>query len=110
MSLRKSPSLTPALLAANRRNARKSSGPCAARGKARARLNGLRRGTRSLPLRDLVLALLNAPPCAVDATARAVLTPERVAHPLFAEIVEIARQAEIGVAGACREARARVEK
>ena len=109
MSLRKSPTLTPALWAANRRNARKSTGPRAARGKARSRLNGLRRGTRSLPLRDLVLALLNAPPCAVDATARAVLTPEPAAHPLFAEIVEIARRRKSGSPGHA-ERLARVEK
>jgi len=44
MSLRKSPRLTPALLAANRRNAQKSRGPRTAGGKARARLNRLRHG------------------------------------------------------------------
>ena len=35
MSLRKSPTLTPALLEANRRNARKSTGPRTARGRPR---------------------------------------------------------------------------
>ena len=43
MSLRRSPTLTPPLLEANRRNSRKSTGPRPARGKAHSRLNGLRR-------------------------------------------------------------------
>ena len=42
--------------------------------------------------------LAYAPPCAVDETARAALTPEQAAHPLFAELVEMFRQAEIQVA------------
>ena len=47
MSLRKSPTLTPALLASQRRDAQKSSGPRTARGKATSRLNRLRHGRRS---------------------------------------------------------------
>jgi hypothetical protein len=47
VSLRKSPTLTPALLAANRRNAKKSTGPRTARGKAWSRLNSLRHGCHS---------------------------------------------------------------
>ena len=50
MSLRKSPTRTPALLAANRANARKSTGPRTARGKSFVRLNALRHGRRSRPL------------------------------------------------------------
>ncbi len=41
MSLRKSPTLTPALVASNRRNAKKSTGPRTARGKAWLPLNRL---------------------------------------------------------------------
>jgi len=94
MALRKSP-MTPARLEANRRNAKKSTGPRTARGKSQSRLNGLRRGGRSRLYNDLLLALSNAPPGAVGKTAQAVLTPAQAAHPLFAELVEIFRRAEI---------------
>jgi len=83
MSLRKSPTLTPARLAANRRNALISTGPRTACGKAWSRLNGLRSGTRSVLYQDLFLALLDAPPCAVERTARALLSPAEASHPCF---------------------------
>jgi len=105
MPLRKSPTLTPARLEANRRNAQKSTGPRSARGKARSRLNGLKTGWRSRAYRDLTTALMEAPPCAVDRTARQVLTPEQAAHPVFAEQVEMFRQAEIAVVQDMREMR-----
>ena len=101
--------MTPARLAANRRNAQKSTGPRTARGKAQSRMNGLRGGRRSPVLRNLIRALLEAPPCAVDATAREVLTPEQAAHPLFAGVVEIARQAEIAVVEDYRRTGARAK-
>ena len=47
MSLRKSPTLTPARIEANRRNAEQSTGPRTARGKAQSRMNSLRRGWSS---------------------------------------------------------------
>jgi hypothetical protein len=47
MSLRKSPTMTPARLEANRRNAQKSTGPRTARGKAQSRMSGLKHGGRS---------------------------------------------------------------
>jgi hypothetical protein len=53
--------------------------------------------------------LLEAPPCAVAETARAILTPEQAKHPLHAEAIEIARQAEIEVAQEMRQLRARAE-
>lgn len=65
MSLRKSPTLTPARLAANRRNAQKSTGPRTTRGKAQSRMNSLRAGGRSALYEDLFLTLLDAPPCSV---------------------------------------------
>lgn len=98
MSLRKSPTLTPARLEANRRNAKKSTGPRKARGKRQSRMNSLRTGVRSRFLRNLNVTLLNAPPCAVDRVAGEILTPELAAHPLFAETVDIFREAEIAVA------------
>jgi hypothetical protein len=97
MALRKNP-MSPARLEANRRNAQKSTGPRTARGKSQSRLNSLRSGGRSRLYGDLLLALANAPPCAVARTARAALTPAQAAHPLFAQLVEIFRQAEIGTA------------
>jgi hypothetical protein len=97
MSLRKSPTLTPARLEANRRNAGKSTGPRTARGKAQSRINGLRTGGRSALFEDLFLSLFNAPTGAVDRTARAKLTAEQAAQPLFAEAVDMFRQAETEV-------------
>ena len=94
MSLRKSPALTPARLEANRRNAQKSTGPRTARGKSQSRMNSLRSGTRSALHENFFLLLLDAPPCSVDRVARALLTPEQAAHPLFAETVEMFRRAE----------------
>lgn len=44
MPLRRSPQLTPALLAANRRNALKSTGPRTVRGRARVAMNSLKHG------------------------------------------------------------------
>ena len=94
MSLRKSPTMTPARLEANRRNARKSTGPRTAQGKSQSRLNSLREGNRSALRRDAVLAFLEAPPCSVEDVALVILTPAQTSHPLFADIVEIARWAE----------------
>jgi hypothetical protein len=54
MSLRRSPLLTPAALAARRANARKSTGPRSARGKAWSCLNALCHGRRSRRLRDKI--------------------------------------------------------
>jgi hypothetical protein len=97
MPLRKPFTVSPARIEANRRNAQKSTGPRTARGKVQSRMNGLRDGGRSPLYRDLMLTLLYAPPCPVEKTARAILTPEQAVHSLFAELVETFRQAEIGV-------------
>jgi len=103
MSLRKPFTMSPARLKANRRNAKKSTGPRTARGKAQSRMNGLRTGGRSRLYHNLMLTLFDAPPCAVDRTAQATLTPEQAAHPLFIELVEMFRQAEIEVVLDTRE-------
>jgi hypothetical protein len=97
MSLRKSPTLTPARLEANRRNARKSTGPRTARGKAWSRLNSLRSGARSSLYQGLWRALCDAPPCQMASTARATFTPQLASHPLFAEAVDMFVEAEIAV-------------
>jgi hypothetical protein len=97
MLLRKSP-MTPARLEANRSNAQKSTGPRTPQGKSQSRMNALRSGGRSRLYRDLLLALSDAPPGAVLKAARRASTPAQAAHPLFAELVEIFRQAENDVA------------
>lgn len=58
MSLRKSPRLTTRLLAANRQNARKSTGPRTLAGKAHVKLNALKHGrcTASDATRESMLA------------------------------------------------------
>jgi len=89
--------MTPARLQPNRRNSQKSTGPRTARGKSQSRLNRLRGGGRSRLYGDLLQALVDAPPCRVLETAREVLTPAQMSHPLFADLVEIFCQAEAGV-------------
>jgi len=96
MSLRKSPTLTPALLASNRANARKSTGPRTARGKAWSRLNHLKSGARSPEYISFFEALLNAPPCRMRVTAEALLGSKLAQHPLYKEAAAMAIQAEIG--------------
>jgi hypothetical protein len=98
MSLRKSPTRTPALVEANRRNAQKSTGPRTALGKAHARLNSLRKGTRSPFYRNLLEVLFNAQPCRMEQMAKAVLSPEAAAHPVIAKTVELFCRAEAEVA------------
>ena len=95
MSLRKSPNLTPALLAANRRNAQKSTGPRTARGKAGSRLNRLRNGNRSREYRNLLTSLLHAPPGKVGLTAQALLGSKLTVHPLFRELAELCVRTEV---------------
>lgn len=97
MPLRKSPTLTPAMLEANRRNARKSTGPRTARGKAQVRFNALKDGGRSRICQKLRMAFLLAPPGAVLGSVP-FLTPEMARHPLFAAAQEIAIWAEINTA------------
>jgi hypothetical protein len=89
--------MTPARLAANWSNALKSTGPRTARGKAQSRLNALRTGERSVLLNRVFQALVDAPIFAIDETARAVLTPEQAAHPLFAQVVALFRDVEFGM-------------
>jgi hypothetical protein len=98
MSLRKSPTLTAARIEANRRNAKKSTGPRTATGKAQSRMNGLRTGQHSKFYCDLVEALFYAPPFSVDKTAAAILTPEQARLPLVTEWLEVVRWAEAALA------------
>ncbi len=55
MALRKSPLRTPAMLAANRANAQKCSGPSTPQGKARAALNALKHGRHAVNLPEKLL-------------------------------------------------------
>lgn len=94
MSLRKSPTLTPALLAANRRNASKSTGPRTAQGKAWSRLNGFRYGRRSHHFMGFINALMDAPPGMVNVVAQRLLAEDYAAHPMFVDIANAAIIAE----------------
>ena len=94
MSLRKSPTLTPTLLASNRNNAKKSTGPRTAQGKAKSRLNRLRHGRRSPEFLGLLNALMEAPPGRVVATARALLASHSMQHPLILDTVAMSIQVE----------------
>src|ERR1700723_1530640 len=102
MSLRKSPTLTPALLAANRRNALKSTGPRTACGKAWSRLNHLRSGGYPRECLNLLSELMEAPPGCVGLTAEALLTCKLAVHPLFLELAEMCALAEADI---CAELR-----
>lgn len=55
MPLRKSPVRTPALLAANRANALKCTGPRTPEGKARASMNSLKHGRHAVLLRETLV-------------------------------------------------------
>jgi len=98
MSLRKPYVLSPARLAANRRNARQSTGPRSARGEAQSRLNRLGDGSRSRLYQDLLWELMAAPPAAVAQTARGTMIPELAGHPLFEDLGRIFCQAGVEVA------------
>jgi len=93
MSLRKPPTMTPARLEANRRNARKSTGPRTARGKAQVRFNALKNGNHSRLYKDFRMNLLFLPPYAVFGP-RKFLTPEMARHQLFADALDNAIWAE----------------
>jgi hypothetical protein len=94
MSLRKSPTLTPARLAANRRNALKSTGPRTTRGKAQARLNGLRRGEGARLYHDVMMLLMETPPDRLEPTLRIILTPKEARSRLFRGLVSMIHEAD----------------
>jgi hypothetical protein len=95
MSLRKSPVMTAARLAAHRANALKSTGPKTARGKSWSRLNGLKRGGRSRLFLSFMTTMFCAPPYSVEETAAGILTPEQASHPRYAEMLDLFRDAEM---------------
>ena len=97
MSLRKPPTLTPARLEANRRNARKSTGPRTTRGKAQARLNGLGRGPRARFYYDFMMLLMETPPDELAKTVQAILTPEEAKSHLFKGLIRTIHQADFEV-------------
>ena len=103
MSLRKPPTMTPARVEANRRNAQKSTGPRTPRGKAQSCLNGLKHGGRSSLRRGLMSALMSASPGRVLAAPEAFLTPEQSRNPMFTELVQMAREAELMLIAHYRE-------
>ncbi len=90
MSLLKPRAITPARLAAHRRDAQKSTGPRTARGKAQSRLNGMRHGFCSPDYRRFRLALFEAPPgYPVAKTVCDLLTPQESCHPVYANLIDV---------------------
>ncbi|HEV2425388.1 MAG TPA: hypothetical protein VGZ29_11230 [Terriglobia bacterium] len=113
MPLRKSPTLSPSRLEANRRNAQKSTGPRTALGKRRSRLNGLRHGGRSAIRRDLLVQVMDAPPGELDEFVESLFTSDLVEHPAIASLARLfgitqdnARRAEAD--GQCKSGGTRV--
>ena len=96
MSLRKSPTLTSAPLAANRRNAQKGTGPRTERGKAWARVNALRHGGRSRGFDRFFKSLMESEPGRARETGTALLSLKTVVHPLYLEQIEGTARADDG--------------
>ncbi|HUI43605.1 MAG TPA: hypothetical protein VL523_16710 [Terriglobia bacterium] len=88
--------MTRALVEANRRNARKSTGPRTAAGKERSRLNGLRHGDRSPEYNRFADALLAAPPYAVLRHPELFLTRAESDRRIFVDFFELCWEAELG--------------
>ena len=98
MSLRKPPDITRAMVEANRRNARRSTGPKSAAGKARSRLNSLRHARRSKEYSSFVSALIMAEPYAILRSPKSFLTPAQADHQAFADLFHGFLQAEVQLA------------
>ena len=98
MSLLKPRPMTPARIAACRRNALKSTGPRTERGKIQSSLNALRTGSYSPTYLMLFRGFLEAPGVPVDEIAQILLTPEEARHPVFADRVEFLREVELEMA------------
>jgi hypothetical protein len=94
MSLRKSPTMTPVRLEANRCYAKKSTGPRTADGKARSRMNGLKCGDRSSEFRGLFDASAYDEPGAI-LRAESCLTRAQESHPAYLDLTELFTVAEI---------------
>jgi len=94
MSLRRSPIRTPALLAANRQNSKKSTGPRTERGKAWSRLNRMRHGARSPELINFVKALFDAPDGRMTKAAHNLLASMPVVPPAYWDLADLSLQVE----------------
>jgi hypothetical protein len=79
--------MTPALLAACRRNAQKSTGPRTEWGKIQSSMNGLKNGSRSPAYQMLFPAFIESMGESTEEIAQRVLTPEERRHPVLAEHV-----------------------
>lgn len=89
MSLRKSPTMTQARLEANRRNARKSTGPRTTAGKAQSSMNRFRHGSRSAQYMGLLYALADAEPGAILRIGKGCLTEAQRRHPAYLELIDL---------------------
>ena len=89
--------MTQARLEANRRNAKRSTGPRTVAGKAWSRMNGLRHGNRSPEFLNVVYALSCANPGAILRVGDSCLTSAQRKHPAYCKLVEVFTEAEIGM-------------
>jgi hypothetical protein len=104
MSLPKPSTMTSARLEANRRNARRSTGPRTTRGKAQARLNGLGHGPWAPFYYDFKMLLMEAPPHELEKAVPTVLTPEETDSRLFKGLMGTIQQADFELAMHLRKA------
>src|SRR5215469_12485977 len=81
--------VTPDRLAANRRAARKSTGPRTAAGKSRSSLNALRGGCRSKTIELLLEVISEAPQGGVLRMARQKMTPAQLSLPTVADTLNL---------------------
>jgi hypothetical protein len=110
MSLRKSPTRTPAFLAANRRNAKKSTGPKSPLGKAWSRWNRLRTGMRSPQYLRFIKAMQQAPPGEVGLAARDELLKIPILHPVYHRALELWTRVERELIAEYRQRAARYRR
>ena len=104
MSLRKSPTMTPARLEPHRRNARKFTGTRTTRGMAQPRLYGLGRGPRSRFYHDFMMLLTETPPNELARTAREILTLKDSDFRLFKGLLRMIYPADFELAMEVRPA------
>jgi len=89
MSLRKSPHLTPGLLAANRRNAQRSTGPRTRAGKENSKLNALKHGGyAALENHRQIMLALGEDPQEFESLKQELLAPYRSGDALREQQVE----------------------
>lgn len=102
--------MTEARLEANRRAAKKSTGPRTTEGKARSRMNSLKHGSRSPEFQRMFDALADADPGAILRVGDSCLTPAQKSQPAYLELIKLFSEAEIWTIEDWREGERRWRK